>query len=155
MSAWLPYLTLLAALGCGIVGGVFYAFSSFVMKALLRLAPAEGVRAMQSINVVVINPSFLGVFLGTAVLCTVLGVGSVVAWDGLRLAGCVLYVAGTFVVTMLFNVPRNNALEKLDPEIEGAAEHWARYAREWTAYNHVRTAAALLAAALLIVAHDD
>lgn len=59
-------LTLLGCLGAATVGGVFFAFSSFVMKALAQLPPAQGLAAMQRINVVVLNPAFLGVFLGTA-----------------------------------------------------------------------------------------
>jgi len=56
-------LTLCAALGCGLMAGVFFAFSSFVMNALARLTPGEGIAAMQSINVAVINPLVHGSFL--------------------------------------------------------------------------------------------
>ena len=60
-------LTLFGALGSGLVAGNFYAFSTFVMKALARLPSAQGIAAMQSINITVINPWFLGVaFFGTA-----------------------------------------------------------------------------------------
>jgi uncharacterized membrane protein len=43
-------LTLITALGCGLAAGVFYAFSTFVMKALARLPAAQGFAAMQSIS---------------------------------------------------------------------------------------------------------
>jgi uncharacterized membrane protein len=43
-------LTLFAALGCGLVAGVFFAFSTFVMKALARLPAEQGIAAMQAIN---------------------------------------------------------------------------------------------------------
>ena len=46
MPGLLYPLTLIAAIGCGLVAGVFFAFSSFVMKALARLQPAQGVAAM-------------------------------------------------------------------------------------------------------------
>ncbi len=58
--------TLTAVLGSGLIAGTFFAFSSFVMPALARLPAAQGIASMQSINVVVINPLFLGVFVGTA-----------------------------------------------------------------------------------------
>lgn len=152
----LAFLTLAAALGAGVIGGVFFAFSSFVMKALTRLPPAQAIQAMQSINVVVINPVFLGVFLGTAGTSAVLVVAGLVAFseqDALwLLAGGLLYVVGTFAVTMAFNVPRNEALSGLDPNGAEAAAAWARYVREWTAWNHIRTAAAIAAAACLMVA---
>jgi uncharacterized membrane protein len=126
------------------------------MRALGRLTPTEGIRAMQSINVLVINPVFLGVFVGTALVCGGLAVLSIRSWSdagsGLRLAGCVVYVVGTFAVTMLFNVPRNNALAALPSDTADAAAYWARYLGEWTWWNHVRTAAGMAGALLLIAA---
>lgn len=69
MDGLLFALTLLSALGCGLMAGVFFAFSAFVMRALASIQPTQGIPAMQSINRVVINPLFLGVFKGTAVVC--------------------------------------------------------------------------------------
>src|SRR6266540_3612102 len=107
-------LTLLSAIGCGLIGGVFFAFSTFVMKALAALSPPQGIAAMKSINTAVLNPMFLGLFLGTAVGCVILGVSSLLTWQKpgapLLLTGGTLYLLGTFVVTMVCNVPRNDAL---------------------------------------------
>jgi uncharacterized membrane protein len=148
-------LTFVAALGCGLVGGVFFAFSSFVMKALGRLQPAQGIAAMQSINIVVINPVFMLAFLGTAVVCAAVAVTALLTWNrpgaGYLLAGSLLYIAGTFLVTMIFNVPRNNALAAVDPASAAGAGVWAGYLTGWTAWNHVRTVAALAAAGLLTI----
>jgi uncharacterized membrane protein len=155
MTLLLP-LEFVTALGCGLVAGVFFAFSTFVMKALAQLPSAQGIAAMQSINVVVINPWFMAAFLGTALACLVLGVASLFTWHrpgaAYLLVGSLLYVIGTFVVTMLFNVPRNDALAAVDPARADGAGLWAAYVTGWTAWNHVRTAAALAAAALLTVA---
>jgi uncharacterized membrane protein len=149
-------VTLAAALGSGVIGGAFFAFSSFVMRALGRLAPAEGIRAMQSINIVVINPVFLGVFVGTALVCAALAVFSLRSWSdagsGLRLAGCLAYVVGTFAVTMLCNVPRNDALSAMPADAADTAAYWARYLGEWTWWNHVRTVAGAAGAVLLVAA---
>src|SRR6218665_2684394 len=115
----LPFSTLAAALGCGLVAGVFFAFSVFIMRALALLPPAQGIAAMQSINIVVINPLFLGVFLGTAIVCAGLAIASLLDWSrlgsGWLLAGAVLYIVGTLFVTMTCNVPRNNLLAAIDP----------------------------------------
>lgn len=73
-------LTLLSALGCGLVGGVFFAFSTFVMKALAALSPPQGIAAMKSINIAVLNPMFLGFFLGTGLLCIILVISSALSW---------------------------------------------------------------------------
>ena len=61
-------LTFLAALCCGLIAGLFFAFSNFVMKALASVAPERGMSSMQAINRTVLNPVFLCVFLGTAVI---------------------------------------------------------------------------------------
>ena len=141
-------LTFACALGCGFVAGVFYAFSSFVMPALKRLPAPEGTAAMQSINVTAVRPPFMAGFMGTAVLCIA---AVVVAATGAReagwlVAGALLYLVGTFGVTMAFNVPRNNALEAAAADAPETAEVWERYLREWTAWNTVRTLAALAGA---------
>ena len=144
-------LALLAVLGCGLIAGVFFAFSSFVMRALARLPTAEGIAAMQSINVVVLNPLFLTVFVGTAAVGLLAMTAAVLRWDRpgavYALSGGALYVFGTFAVTRAFNIPRNDALAELVPTAPDAAEHWARYVSGWTSWNHVRTAAALAATA--------
>ncbi len=147
---------LLSALGCGLIGGVFFAFSTFVMKALANLPPGQGIVAMKSVNVTVLNPLFLGVFLGTALGCVILTVSSVLMWQkpgaAFLLTGSALYLLGTVLVTIVCNVPRNDALAVLDPASAESAGLWAQYVASWTAWNHVRTVAALAASALFTMA---
>jgi uncharacterized membrane protein len=139
------WLTLAAALGCALVGGIFFAFSNFVMKALFRIPAQSGIAAMQAINVTVLNPLFFALFFGTAALCALL---LFLRWGSpFALIGAALYLAGTIGVTVVFNVPRNNALAGLDPA--GSVSDWRRYVQEWTWWNHVRMLAAIVAAALL------
>ena len=149
-------LTFTAALGSGLIAGVFFAFSTFVMKALRRLPADEGIAAMQSINIVVINPLFLGVFLGAAVLCAVAAAGALMRWNtpgaAYLLVGGALYLVGTLLVTFAFNVPLNDRLAAVATTDLGAARQWARYVSRWTAWNHVRTLAALVAAAAFTAA---
>jgi uncharacterized membrane protein len=144
-------LALLLIVGAGAIGGVFFAFSSFIMRALTELPAAQGVLAMQRINVVVLNPIFLGVFVGTAILGLGVAGISLVRWgapgSGWLLAAAVLYVLGCFGVTMRCNVPRNNRLAHLEAKSADAAAYWPDYVREWTRWNHVRTCASLAAAA--------
>ncbi len=149
-------LTLFAALGCGLVAGVFFAFSTFVMKALARLPPGEGIAAMQSINVTVLNPWFLGAFFGTGAACVFALISSLIRWHEpgavYLFIGSLLYLVGTLLVTIVFNVPRNESLASLTAADPNAASQWASYVASWTAWNHVRTLAALAAAALFSVA---
>jgi uncharacterized membrane protein len=152
-SSPLGLATLGAALGAGVVAGVFFAFSTFVLPALFRLPAAQGVAAMQSINVVVINRWFMGAFLGTGMLCLLLAIASLRDWGApgtrLRLAGAVLYLTGTLLVTVAGNVPLNDALAPLRAESGEAARLWPDYVAEWTRWNHVRAAAAFATSAML------
>ncbi len=152
----LRVLTLISALGSGLLAGFFFAFSVSVMKALGRLPPTQGIAAMQSINVVVINPVFLIAFFGTALACVAVAISALATWHrpgaAYLLTGGLLYLAGSFLVTIVFNVPRNNALAAVDPASAAGAALWSSYLTAWTAWNHVRTAAALAAAASLTVA---
>jgi uncharacterized membrane protein len=127
----LDLVTLLCAVGCGLVAGFFFAFSICVMKALAKLPPEQGIAAMQSINVVVINPWFLTVFFGVAAACALLIVASLLQWHDPRasywLCGGVLYLIGTVLVTRLFNVPRNDTLEVVSPANSEAANLWVAF----------------------------
>ncbi len=156
VDEWLFALTLIAALGCGLIAGVFFAFSTFVMKALARLPPGEGIAAMQSINIVVLNPWFLGAFFGTAAACVLALISSLMRWHESGavyvFVGSVLYLVGTLLVTIVFNVPRNESLASVGPADSDGADRWASYVSSWTAWNHVRTVAALVAAASFSVA---
>jgi uncharacterized membrane protein len=149
-------LTLAAALGSALVGGLFFAFSAITMKALGRLPPAHGIAAMQSINVVVLNRWFFAAFFGTAADCIILAVYSLSSWPAVGatylLAGSSLYLAGVILVTMAFNVPLNNSLAAVDANSAAGSQLWVRYLRLWTAWNHIRAAAPLLAAAVFMAA---
>ena len=156
MTGLLAWVTLGTALGCGLSAGVFFAFSAFVMPALGLLPSGQGIAAMQSINKLAVTPAFMTALFGSALACAGLAAWSVMAW-GERpapwlLAGGLLYLVGAIVVTIAANVPLNDALATTRPDGAGAADRWSGYLRRWTAWNHLRTAAALAATGLLIVA---
>ena len=156
MSGVLYAVTLVTALGCGLVAGVFFAFSTFVMPALKRLPPAHGIAAMQSINELAVTPAFMTALFGTAAACLGLVAWAVISLGerpaALMLVGGALYLIGTIGVTIVRNVPLNDELAKLDPQGAEAAGRWDEYVRKWTAWNHVRSAASLAAAATLTIA---
>lgn len=148
-------LTLVAAVASGVMAGVFFAFSAFVMRALARLPAPQGIAAMQAINVAVINPLFLGTLFGTGAL------GAALAALALALpppearyllAGGVLYVGGIVVVTMLGNVPLNNALAAVAPDSAEGKAMWERYLVRWVAWNHARTVTGTAASAAFVLA---
>ena len=151
MNSFILTLTFLTLLGCGLVAGIFFAFSNFVMKSLGRLPSAQGIAAMQNINVDVINGGFMLAFMGTAVCCLAVAISCFFAWDKpgstYLLAGSLLYLVGTILVTMVFNVPLNNTLAAVDPTSAEAIQVWSMYLKSWVLWNHVRTIAALAATA--------
>jgi uncharacterized membrane protein len=147
----LASLPLLVCLGAGLIGGVFFAFSAFVMKALALLPAPQGIAAMQRINAVVLNPVFLGVFVGTAVLSAICVLAGFFPWGTTRsmllLMAGLAYLLGAFGITAAFNVPRNERLARLDAESADAAAYWPVYLREWLFWNHLRALAAMVSAA--------
>jgi uncharacterized membrane protein len=149
-------IAIFAAVGCGLIGGLLFAFSNFVMRALVQQAPENGIRAMQAINISILNPLFLLFFLGTALASVILVVAAVLQHSHIHgpllLAGCALYLVGTFGITMLVNVPLNDKLASQDPATVQAAQFWAVYVSQWMKWNHVRTIASLAATTLLILA---
>ncbi|MEM7390889.1 MAG: anthrone oxygenase family protein [Verrucomicrobiota bacterium] len=135
------------ALGAGLNAGIFFAFSTFIMRALASLTTAEGVRAMQAINKTVITPLFMLVFMGTAVIALAEIIRFAVLPDSrnaMALAAALLYLLGTFGTTIRFNVPRNNRLEACEPESSETKAVWKDYLVTWTYWNHARTLAATL-----------
>jgi uncharacterized membrane protein len=156
MDGFLFGLTLVTAVAAGLVGGAFFAFSTFIMQALGRLRPSEGAAAMQSINITVLTPAFMLPLFGTGVAALVLAVWGLVdlgePYAGYLIAAGAIYLVGVVGLTMGYHVPRNNALARVDPASSEAARIWERYLVEWTRGNHVRAAAGLAAAALLALA---
>ncbi|MFJ5992755.1 DUF1772 domain-containing protein [Lentzea sp. NPDC092896] len=131
-------ITLIAAAATGLMAGVFFAFSVAVMPGLADLPAEQAREAMRRINVRIQNPVFLLVFLGTAVLC------GIEVFQG-RIVGGLLYVVGSFLLTMFVNVPMNNRLERTDDA------YWPEYLRMWTIWNHVRALACLASMVILLL----
>jgi uncharacterized membrane protein len=147
---------ILAAVGSGLMSGLLFAFSNFVMTALSQQSPDSAVRTMQAINISILNPLFLVVFLATAVASLALAAAAVrgrarpaAPW---LIAGAALYLLGTVGVTMAFNVPLNDRLAVLDAASVETARFWLIYLSQWMQWNHVRTIAAIMATASFIVA---
>lgn len=155
-SGLLLVLLGLTVLGSGLVAGIFVAFSTFIMPALARVAPAHGIAAMQSINSTILGSPFMPLFFGSTLAAVVLAGLALVDWRGLlsltMLAGGLVYLAGMFLCTILRNVPLNRELAVMQPGQAEAAETWARYLEQWTFWNHVRSLASLLACVLFLLA---
>jgi uncharacterized membrane protein len=154
MSTAIRTIALGTSIGAAVSGGVLFAFSTFVMKALGRLPAPQAISAMQSINKFAPNPLFMTVLFGTAAACVPLSVSALRNLDDPSskyvLIGCALYIAG-IVLTATYHVPHNDALARIDPAGAGSARFWSSYLHDWTAWNHVRTATSIAGAIALAV----
>lgn len=155
MSAFFSLLLPVSILAYALVGGVFLAFSDFIMRSLSLTAGTGGAEAMQAINREVFRWVFMTLFLGMAAISVIL-VGYAATRLGtpanllILLAGLV-YLLGSFGVTVVFNVPMNKALADMDPSQAATQDYWVgTYLPRWTFWNSVRTLACALAAALLL-----
>jgi len=141
MSELITVIIIASISGAGIVTGLLFAFSNFIMRALADLPLDKGMFVMQRINEKIINPVFLVLFLGTPVLCSVIAVssGQNINEPGslFLLVGALAYIIGPFGITVLFNVPLNNLLARTD--VSDADEFWPMYQRRWQWWNHLRT----------------
>jgi len=149
-------LTMLSALGTALLAGNFFAFSAFLMKALGGLSAERGIVAMQAITGAIRGPLFAAVFFGTAALCAVLSGSALLHWGApgscYLLAGTLFFLAGTFPVTMMRNVPLNNQLSAAVPDAKEGHDLWKRFQSSWLLWNHIRTITTLLACASFILA---
>jgi uncharacterized membrane protein len=149
-------LQLPATLGAGLIAGTFFCFSSFVMPALARLEPMQGIAAMQKINVTVINPLFMAVLFGTAMIYVLQGYFAIrfgldtssLFW----LFAATLYVGGTLGITLFCNVPLNDQLANVTMIDSNATQFWAIYLKDWTLWNSFRALTATAACGAGIVA---
>lgn len=152
----LKLLLWFCAIGCGLVAGVYFAFSTFVMSALGLIDASHTVAAFNSINSTILRSLFMPLFFGTTVASVALVVMALARrgkpGSAAILAGGLIYLTGMFLCTMFFNVPLNNVLARVDPSGADAAIVWARSFRSWLLWNHVRTLASTVACVLYISA---
>jgi len=146
-------IIVMAITGAGVVTGLLFAFSNFVMRALATLPDDKGMLVMQRVNETILNPVFLVLFLGTPVLCVMIVFKSVMqpgsSGSLFLLTGALAYLIGPFGVTVLFNVPLNNKLAKAGLSVAG--EVWPVYQKQWQRWNHVRTCIGVVSIILLAI----
>lgn len=148
-------LVIVTLVGCGLNAGLFFVFSNTIMRSLSQMPHAQGMLAMQLINRVIQNPAFFAVFLGTGLLSLiVIGFAALEYPRGAvyAIVGGAVYLVGSIVITIAFNVPLNNRLEALSHETDDGREMWALYLDRWTQWNHIRTLACTAATVLLALA---
>lgn len=155
MSILIFCLLQMAIIAYALVGGVFLAFSDFIMRSLAITRGSSGVEAMQVINREVFRWVFMTLFVGMAAgSLAIIGFGAFgpggSAGTIIMLAGAV-YLVGCFGVTLFFNVPMNEALADMELSSDATEDYWVQtYLPRWTFWNSVRTVACTVSAALLL-----
>lgn len=153
---WTLYFCLFLALWSAVIGGVFSAFSEFIMAALMQTRPSGAIEAMQRINVTVIKTQFVAGILSIAFFSVLFTAYSVMVFEGAALVticlATLVYLPSVFFMTMFGNVPMNKKLEQLDHTSAEAETYWAVYTRTWTRLNHARSIGSILTAGLYIIA---
>ena len=93
--------------------------------------------------------------MGTTAISVLVAALAVKAWASpsapFFLAGAILYLVGTFLVTGLGNVPLNNQLAAVSAADPGAVPVWEHYLDRWTMLNTIRTIAAIAAVTMFTV----
>lgn len=154
MSPLIFILLQSAVVAYALVGGVFLAFSDFIMRSL---ALSGGAAAMQAINREVFRWIFMALFLGMAAMSVIIA-----ALAGYSLSGpasgaiiiaALIYLFGCFAVTVFCNVPMNEALAAMDPDDQATNDFWSEtYLPRWTFWNTIRTIACVVSAGLMLFA---
>ena len=156
MSIWILLLIQIAIVAFAFVGGVFLAFSDFIMRALGQISGIGGPEAMQTINREVFRWIFMTLFLGLAPISLFLVIYGLINLNGsartmIVLSGLV-YLIGSFGVTVRFNVPMNEMLSGMETARETTKMYWTDvYLPRWTFWNSVRTATCAASSVLLMI----
>ena len=146
-----------ATLAYAIVGGVFIAFSDFIMRSLAQTSGTGGIEAMQVINREVFRWLFMALFIGLAPVSIGIALYGLIMVSGtagklLGVAG-LTYFIGCFGVTVCFNVPLNDQLAKMSVANPATGVFWnTTYLPRWTRWNNVRGLACVVSSALMIIA---
>ena len=144
----------IAAIGAGLMAGVYFAFSGFIMRSLDQLGAAHAADAMNAINEVILRSWFMALFFGSTLLYVILAVLAIFDTDlsgrWLLITAGLIYVIGMFLCTAVFNVPLNNKLADAGGDDNAKAETWTHYFKYWTRWNHLRSVCSLVALVLSI-----
>ena len=142
------------AIGSGLMAGIYFAFSTFIMRAFGSIDTSQAVAAMNSINDVILRSLFMPLFFGSTLISVALIVVALLNWGaigaGLMLIAGAVYLLGMFGCTVAFNVPLNNALAGVNGNDVDAERFWSHYLSTWTRWNHIRTLSSLISCVLCV-----
>jgi len=151
-------ILLLASLSTGLMAGIFFTWTNAVKPGIGKLNDLGYLSAFQSMNRVILNPTFIGIFIAPVILIpltTVLQHNILPVYKfWMLIATTLFYWIGTFGVTIRGNIPLNELLDKTNLEnisIEQAAILRQSVEIKWNWFNLIRTLTSIGAFILLLV----
>ena len=141
----------------GLSAGLFYAWMVSVIPGTRKVLDLTYLESMQSINRAILNPAFYLIFMGSPL---VLAISTFQQFNSgpkfwLLLAATLIYILGTFGVTVFGNVRLNDALDVLDLASLGEIEIKSfreSYEGKWNRLHWIRTVFAVLAFVFSVLA---
>jgi uncharacterized membrane protein len=142
----------------GLMAGIFFTWSNAVKPGIGKLGDIEYLRALQSMNRVILNNAFRIIFLGAIIAVALVPVfyfnlyPKNIFW--LFVFTLVIYWIGVFGVTVSGNIPLNEILDKTNLEsitLEEIKTLRKSIELKWNNYNLIRCISSGITFILLIV----
>ena len=148
----------LAILLTGLMAGIFFTWSNAVKPGIGKLSDIEYLRALQSMNRVILNNAFKIIFLGAIIVVALVPVfyfnlyPKNIFW--LFVFTLVIYWIGVFGVTVSGNIPLNEILDKTN--LESITSEEIKTLRKsievkWNNFNLIRCISSAITFLILIV----
>ena len=148
----------MATISTGLMAGIFFTWTNAVTPGIGKLKDIEYLGALQAMNRVILNPAFYVLFICpvlTLPLATLLNYNSDPALVfKLLLVASIIYLAGSFLVTIVGNIPINNLLHRSKLEkfsLENAKDLRSEIEEKWNTFNLIRTITSFIAFILLLI----
>ncbi|GGB03287.1 anthrone oxygenase family protein [Puia dinghuensis] len=146
----------------GLIAGLFYCWSISVTRGLALLPDREYLSTFQQLNRAILNPFFLIGFMGLVFLLPITTwthyqrPPSSAFW--LLLSATLLYLVGVIGITMLGNVPMNEALDSFNIDAATPAGITAKrlaFEAHWNFLNNIRTICCIASFLLTLLAYSS
>ena len=147
-----------AILLTGLMAGIFFTWSNAVKPGIGKLSDLEYLRALQSMNRVILNKAFIGIFLGAVIAVALVPIFHFklspdnIFW--ILILALVTYWIGVFGVTVFGNIPLNEILDKINLEsitLEEIKALRTSIEVKWNNLNLIRSISSGITFLLLIV----
>lgn len=150
---------LMTVLTTGFMTGIFFTWTNAVMPGIGKLSNLEFLKALQSMNRVILNPLFYISFIAPMVLFAMslffnytLSSNSIFR---LLFAAAIIYILGVFFITVLGNIPLNNLLDQSQLEMLNLEELQSLRTQievPWNQFNLIRTLSSFSSFVFLLIA---